>query len=297
MPEALRVVQRWAVEGGPLKKPWLISRVVDCDGKHFVELKTTDVGLSQFCDRPSKQCVPLLDVLRQLRNQAVDEAVLEQLKENDPIGTYERAPPNWRNLVDPPETVNVVLQAFNSPDGVQDGCEMTLLFEEHKTKPVAMELTPDNLTYLRSASMAFSAGSLSAEAFGNCRKRRRRLEGERILLDTPIVKCAYQDRSMYVEWTNADGKKARHFKKPASWNMEEIRAAESDLLRWRLERHHVMNDDGVYELEHIRSEDDDGVDDDDDGNDNDDGNGDDGNDNGNGDDDNDDDNDIAELGG
>ena len=247
MTEALRVVKRWVVEGGSLKKPWLIPRVVDCAGKHFVELKTTDLGLSQFCDRPSKQCVPLLDVLRQLRNQVVDEAVLEQLKENDPIGTYERAPPNWRSLVEPPETVSVALPAFHSPDGVQDGCEMTLLFEEHKTKPVAMELTPDNLTYLRSASMAFSAGSLSAEAFGNCRKRRRRLEGERI----------------------------------------------------RLERHHVMNDDGVYELEHIRSEDDDGVDDDDDddGNDNDDGNGDDGNDNGNGDNDNDDDNDIAELGG
>ena len=104
---------------------------------------------------------------------------------------------------------------------------------------------------------------------------------------------------MYVVWTNAHGRKAKHYTKPASWTMADIRAAESALLRWRLARHHVMNDDGVYELEHIRSEDDDGVDDDDDddGNDNDDGNGDDGNDNGNGDDDNDDDNDIAELGG
>ena len=140
--------------------------------------------------------MPLLNILRQLRNQAVDEAVLEQLKENDPIGTYERAPPNWRSLVEPPETVSVALPAFHSPDGVQDGCEMTLLFEEHKTKPVAMELTPDNLTYLRSASMAFNAGSLSAEAFGNCRKRRRRAEAERVVPDTSIVKASYSRHSM-----------------------------------------------------------------------------------------------------
>ena len=256
MPEALRVVKRWAVEGGPLKKPWLISRVLDCAGKHFVELKTTDLGLSQFCDRPSKKCVPLLDILRQLRNQVVDEAVLEQLRNADPLGTYERTPPHWRCIVEPPETVSVTLPAFHGPDGVHDGCEMTLLFEEQRCKSVAMELTPDNLTYLRSASMAINAGSLSAEAFGNCRKRRRRAEAERVVLDTPIVKASYSRHSMYVVWTNAHGRKARHFKKPASWTIADIRAAESALLRWRLSRHHVMNDDGVYELECIRSEDD-----------------------------------------
>ena len=76
MTEALRVVKRWVVEGGSLKKPWFIPRVVDSAGKHFVELKTTDCSLSQFCDRPSKQCVPLLNILRQLRNQAVEVVIL-----------------------------------------------------------------------------------------------------------------------------------------------------------------------------------------------------------------------------
>ena len=173
MAEALRVVQRWVVEGGSLKKPWFVPRVVDCAGKHFVELKTIDSSLSQFCDRPSKQCLPLLNILRQLRNQAVDGVVLEQLRIADPMGTYENAPRNWRSILrgdaELPETVNVNLPVFHGPDGCLDGCEMTLLFEDRRAKSVAMELTSENVTYLRSASRAIDAGSLSAERFGDCR--------------------------------------------------------------------------------------------------------------------------------
>ena len=113
MAEALRVEKRWVVEGGPLKKPWFPPHVVDCAGRPFAELKTTDCSLSQFCDRPSKQCVPLLNILRQLRNQAGDGVVLEHVKIADPMGTYEKVPPYWRNILsgdgmsELPETVNV----------------------------------------------------------------------------------------------------------------------------------------------------------------------------------------------
>ena len=138
MAENVRVSLRWVVEGDSLKKPWVVPHVMECAGKPFVELRTTDVSLSQFLDRPPRGSVQLLDILRQLRNQAVDGVVLEQLKIADPMWTSEKAPLNWRRRLDGhaelPETVNVKLPPFHGPDGGLDGCEMTLLFEDRRKK-------------------------------------------------------------------------------------------------------------------------------------------------------------------
>ena len=261
MTEAFRVAKRWVVEGGPLKKPWCPLHVVDCAGKPFAELKTTDSYLSQLCDRPAKQCLQLLKILRHLRNQAVDGVVLEKLKIADPMSSYTKVPPYWRSVlpVDAglPDTVNVKLPPFRGPDGMPDGCEMTFLFEARRGKPVFMELTPENLTYLRSASVAIDAGNLSAERFGNFPKRRRLSEAARFVRDyDPIVKVDSTRPSLYVFWTTVDGRKARHFRKPASWTAVDVNATQAALRRWRKEHHHVKNSDGAYELECIKSEDD-----------------------------------------
>ena len=50
----MRVEQRWVVEGGPLRKPWLPKHVVDCDGRPFAELKTADKSMYEFCDWAAK---------------------------------------------------------------------------------------------------------------------------------------------------------------------------------------------------------------------------------------------------
>ena len=94
-----RIEQRWAVEGGSLKKPWLPKHVVDCDGRPFVELKTADRSINQFCDRAVKTCVPVLNVLRHLRNQVVNDEILKHLRMVDPLGTYAKIPVFWRTVL------------------------------------------------------------------------------------------------------------------------------------------------------------------------------------------------------
>ena len=254
-----RIEQRWAVAGGSLKRPWLPQHVVDCDGRPFVELKTADRCINHICDLASKTSVPLLNVLRHLRDQGVNDEILKHLKEADPLGAYETIPVFWRNVLGPdgmsqlPKTINVKVPPFDGPDGMIHGCEMTLLFDVRKVKPVTMEMTSDNLMYLREASKAIAAGNLSAESFGNCPKRRRLSQGER---DFPslesVVKYDAARKSLYVNWTNADGKKKRHFHKPKTWKAADVDATESDLVRWREANHHVANDDGTYELEYFK---------------------------------------------
>ena len=95
----MRVEQRWVVEGGPLRKPWLPKHVVDCDGRPFVELKTADRSINQFCDRAVKTCVPVLNVLRHLRNQVVNDEILKHLRMVDPLGTYAKIPVFWRTVL------------------------------------------------------------------------------------------------------------------------------------------------------------------------------------------------------
>ena len=123
-------------------------------------------------------------------------------------------------------------------------------------KPVTMEMTSENLMYLRAASRAITTGKLSRESFGNCPKRRRINQDVR---DVPsfesIVKYDGTRPSLYVSWTTADGKKKRHFQKPKSWKAADLDATESDLVRWREANHHVVNDDGAYELEYIKGDD------------------------------------------
>ena len=259
MARPFRIEQRWAVAQGSLKKPWIPQNVVDCDGRPFVELKTADRDINRLCDLASKRDVPLLNVLRHLRNHGVNDEIWKLLKEADPLGTYETIPVFWRNVLGPdgapelPKTVKVTLPPFNGPDGMVNACEMTLLFDDRKVKPVTMEMTSDNLMYLRAASMAIAAGNLSAESFGNCPKRRRLLQDER---DVPhlesVVKYDASRKSLYVNWTNADGKKKRHFHKPKSWKARDVNATEDLLVRWRHANHHVANADGSYELEHFK---------------------------------------------
>ena len=258
MAENVRVSLRWVVEGDSLKKPWVVPRVMECAGKIFVELRTTDVSLSQFLDRPPRGSVQLLDILRQLRNQAVDVVVLEHLKIADPMGTYATPPRCWRCMLENnstlPETVNVKLPPFHGTHGALEGCEMTLLFESNRSKAISMELTSENATYLRSASKAIEAGSLQAECFGNCRKRRRRARSDIVMPDGSVVKADNVRQTLYVKWTNVDGIKARHYQKPVLWKRRHIAATRRALRRWRQAHHHVMIDGGSYELECADSE-------------------------------------------
>ena len=255
------IEQRWAVSEGSLKKPWAIRNVVDCDGRPFVELKTSDRDINHLFDMPKDQPFPLLNVLRHLRNQRVDDEIFKHLKLADPLGTYEKIPVFWERVLGPdgvsalPKTVNVTLPSFNGPDGMINACEMTLLFDDRRITPVTMELTSDNVMYLRAASKAIAAGNSSAESFGNCPKRRRLLqdEGDAPHLES-VVKYDASRKSLFVNWTNADGKKKRHFHKPKTWKAADVDAAQSNLVRWRHAHHHVANDDGAYELEYIESD-------------------------------------------
>ena len=54
-------------------------------------------------------------------------------------------------------------------------------------------------------------------------------------VETPLKMAGvdYRRHSMFIEWTDGDGRKKRHYEKPARWDSEEIAQTEQNLLEWK----------------------------------------------------------------
>ena len=90
---AVSVCQRWVILGGEgLMSPWVPSRVVCVGDLQFIELGAYDGRLQTFLGTTRPKALELTNALRHLRNEATDEYLLAQLKDEDPMGVYTELP-------------------------------------------------------------------------------------------------------------------------------------------------------------------------------------------------------------
>ena len=101
--------------------PWAPSKVTMLGGVPYMELHANDGRFAAFCGLSTKSGKwrdnGLLEKMRTLRNDAVDAALLDHLREKDPMATYESIPKGFqRNSVcmdELPNTVDIKMPAVS----------------------------------------------------------------------------------------------------------------------------------------------------------------------------------------
>ena len=182
----------------------------------------------------------ITNILRQLRNQAVDDIILAAMRRDDPLGQYDRVSKQDRAKVAPdalPETVAILLPDVTYNDEIAGACTMTALVEIAPLKCASIELTSQNLNYLRVASLALQSDHTDELHFAGTLSRRKRKVSAECKVETPLKMAGvdYRRHSMFIEWTDGGGRKKKHYQKPARWESEEIVQTEQDLLQWKSE--------------------------------------------------------------
>ena len=171
----IKIAKRWVIEGGGLKTPWVLGRVVEAENSVFLDLQTADCNLASFCSAGS---MPFLNILRQLMNTAVDNLVLAQMRTDDPLGKYHSIPEGCRARVmacaTMPKTAVIELPEVKFNDEVASECAMTVLVENAQLNCVAMELTSANMHYVRVATLAIAADEIDEEYFDSSAPTRKR---------------------------------------------------------------------------------------------------------------------------
>ena len=246
---AITVGKPWVIQGGSLARPWLPARVMECAGSAFFECRSEDNKLRAFLGMPrGDQCCRILSIIRQLRNQKVDALILEAMKANDPLGQYDNVAEVDRastSADDLPLTVGVELPEIVYNDEVAGACKITCLVETAPKRCVSIELTADNLKYLRVATMALTTDHTDELHFApNLSRRSKRPAETKIMLSSKRVRADYRRKALVVEYTDADDRKRKHSHKPKAWEADEIAQTEADLLAWKGENdNETLEDD------------------------------------------------------
>ena len=249
---AVTVCKRWVIEGGRLKTPWVPSRLVDVGDAHFIELESQNSRLASFLgfQRVDQKHDSVLKALRHLRNEAIDELFLADIKENDPMGHYSCLPKGFNrgtSRATLPEYVEVDLPEVTA-EGMTAETNMKILVERNPLKVIAMELSESNLVWLRLAVLAVDKGDFDVAdltASPPPKKKQRRGVIDLVELSSKHVQPDYRRRSLFTRYTNADGIIKRHYLKPTEWDTEAITTTERDLLVWLIQNHHEERD-GMY---------------------------------------------------
>ena len=244
---AVTVAQRWVVEGGSLLTPWVPSRLVNCGGRVFLELKTADRKLASLLGLQGGHEQRFTSVVRQLRNHAVDDVILASMRVNDPLGQFDHVTKEDRASFPAdalPDTVTIELPEVTYNGEVGGACTMTCLAEIARFKCAAIELTSDNLHYVRVATLALAGEHTDELHFApNLSTRKKRPAESKVVISSKFVKADYRRKSLYTRWTDPDGRVKRHYHQPTAWGPDEIAQAEQDLVEWK-----NMNDNGVGEV-------------------------------------------------
>ena len=246
---AMRVYKKWVIDGGGFKNAvWVVPHVVETDeGLPCVELHMQNSRFPRLFELTQAQ-LPFFDVVRDLRNKAVDEIIAQQRREENPLGANEGiVDRRGVRLVSLPATTwlelpRVTYRALAAPE-----CKMIVVMELKKHKCASVELSLQNLQYLRVASLAMDADEVDAEFFSsNIVSRKRRREDEKITLNSHHVRISYSRYTLIATWYDADGRSKLRCMRPAAWDEEEIRATEQRLLCWVRLHNHTPDADGIF---------------------------------------------------
>ena len=233
------VAKEWVIRGGDLQRPWIPGdAAVTIDGLDFLKLSThsnlsTSCGIKVGRTRPP---MPILEVLRKLRNSAVERVALETMKEEDEMWCQDELPRNNLRLTSSmPRTVKIMLPSVESYNEESCGaCELNAIADLNQSKSVHIELSRNALHYIRVASLALDDGSIAETHFtpNVVAKRQRRNDSDRVVLESPNVKADYRRMSLFITYLDADGRPHKHYRKPTAWDDDEITKTEGELVEW-----------------------------------------------------------------
>jgi hypothetical protein len=249
---AVRVETLLVIHGGALSHPWVPSDVSDVHGKKFMPLRTSESSLHKLMGS-SRKPIPLLDILRDMRNKVVDDIILEHMRADNPMGVYESlpktAPRQWRSSM--PKIITLHLPLISNAwclDLME--LEMRVLPNTVRLSSVEMEITSENLEYLCKASRALEGSFLDTAALFTCAPqfRKKRCRDDKVELCGKRVKVDYRRFSLRGKYCDADGRVRTRYLKPTSWTNESIREAEKNLSSWLYDHHHDVNEDGEHVL-------------------------------------------------
>lgn len=197
---------RVMISGGRLAPGlvWMPTPAIlsDVDGHgQFVELHTTDCGLSALCGA-SLRCNKFLDNIKLARDKACDDAINARIATLFGVDSSNAFPPKLRTL----RTIVLVEHAASLPTVVmikldRPATEIAVPFEGDKRKRVAVRCDGCVLTYI--------VEGLGWETCTNNRLKKPR-SPNKLHSEHPEVRMNHKRGCAYINYRDADGKMRYH---------------------------------------------------------------------------------------
>jgi len=239
--------KKWVIEC-PGMKPWVpdASDVIEVDTTSFLALKVghwklgrvlTGVAATSLMSNEVPQAFDFIDIMREMRNDAIRNDCVEAMNAEDPMSAVEKLP--WHMTQagaarKAAATVTIHLPELRIDDVCVGPLDMKVITEMSAQMRVAMELTAENLTYMRVATRALITNAKQRTDFGvrNVPTRRRRDAWERLSLDSAVVHANNAKKRVYVSYVDREGSTRTKYLKPVSWDADGIQGASDDLQQW-----------------------------------------------------------------
>ena len=222
------VMMRLCVSGGGLgKETWVPSELRIVDGVTLLPLRSSDRQLAKFCGKNMSGSAPLayndfMTRLRDWRNDAVDNALLEHLQSKDPLGQLKKLPKGARQSVDPselPGTVTIQLPAVRADIEMADGTTVALSAPQMDVK-VGVDFATVSVVWIACTKEALHYVRVAVVGARTSDKKRQRMitsempAGFRVDKRRLVVRTArkhphnpgitmYLKAKVQGEWTNA----------------------------------------------------------------------------------------------
>ena len=221
-PMPARVRTAVVIDGGNLKQPWVPECVTSIHGADYIRLSCGDRRLAQFvglpCDVPHPfQSISWFNDLKHKRMEEMVRAVQGNAARGDPFATEapQHKPRGRRSM----QSIITKAAAEDVPDTVEVSLPR-VAYEGTTVGPIAMrlvggscmrwdccpimELTSENLHYMRIAALASNC-IRDCDDGGGGAKRVRRDASERITFRPLHAAWNYQRGTVYTTYRNVDG--------------------------------------------------------------------------------------------
>ena len=234
---ATHLKYRLVIEGGRLKSEWVPKHVIRAlDGCDFLPIHADDYSLKAYVSHAatdedeytSLNEHGFVDYIKNARNDAVTEKILEHLKADDPY--LSKVPANARKIVDAssfPNRIDVRLQA--------DGFEarvVVLKFELKHVRSPAILCECANMDAFRTF---YSEYTMSGA--GPPTKRRKPNVSTKGLPE--FIRYEARANRLVALYNDADGREQKLYEKVADTEPDTINAAAATLVRRRSEMLHA----------------------------------------------------------
>ena len=277
------VEERVAVDGGSLTdkrggNKWYPREIVVVGGNKFVTLSGREyqmcqfMGLTQDTDPRQRASEGFLNFLKLKRNEAVDAAVLVDIRLKDQLSQITSLPKGVRRKYanaygddgqSLPNFVDVPFPPMSHGGESTNAGMVRMTMELSPSRCVSVALSPEALDIIRMAALTFSVDD------DGHKKRKHR--SERVRTGSKYAHVDYRRKSFWCGITTFENVSKRIYRKPTRFDDPDSRSdAIADLLQVVREQHYARDAArnlvlaSVHKLEMFRSDIDDEDDDDDD---------------------------------